>query len=166
MKDVHGTDCSGNRNECERGMLGGKPHVREDQAGGVSAYVQNSIKFAKTWTAELTGFYNAPTVYQGTIKANALWSIDAGLQKQVMQGKGTIKASVSDLLHTLKFSGVSEFAGQRTDLATRWESRQFKLNFVYRFGSNQVKAARQRGTGADDEMKRVQQSGGTPGIGQ
>ncbi|MEO5890333.1 MAG: TonB-dependent receptor [Ferruginibacter sp.] len=135
-------------------------------AGGVSVYVQNSIKFAKTWTAELTGFYNAPTVYQGTIKANSLWSIDAGFQKQVMQGKGTIKASVSDLLHTLKFSGVSEFAGQRTDLTSRWESRQFKLNFVYRFGSNQVKAARQRGTGADDEMKRVQQSGGgAPGIG-
>ncbi|MEJ7588616.1 MAG: hypothetical protein WKI04_13730, partial [Ferruginibacter sp.] len=59
------------------------------------------------------------------------------------------------------------FAGQRTNLSSRWESRQFKLNFVYRFGSNQVKAARQRGTGADDEIKRVQQSGGaTPGIGQ
>ena len=136
-------------------------------AGGLSLYVQNSIKLAKTLTAELTGFYNAPTVYQGTIKANSLWSIDAGLQKQVMKGKGTIKASVSDILHTLKFTGVSEFAGQRTELASRWESRQFKLNFVYRFGSNQVKAARQRGTGADDEMKRVQQSGGAaPGIGQ
>ncbi|MCW3092131.1 MAG: TonB-dependent receptor [Ferruginibacter sp.] len=136
-------------------------------AGGVSLYVQNSVKFAKTWTAELTGFYNAPTVYQGTIRANALWSLDAGLQKQVMQGKGTFKMSVSDFLHTLKFTGLSEFAGQRTDLSSRWESRQFKLNFVYRFGSNQVKAARQRGTGADDEMKRVQQGGGAaPGIGQ
>ena len=136
-------------------------------AGGVSLYVQNSIKFAKTWTVELTGFYNAPTVYQGTIKANSLWSLDAGIQKQVFKGKGTIKTSVSDFLHTLKFSGVSEFAGQRSEIGSRWESRQFKLNFVYRFGSNQVKAARQRGTGADDEMKRVQQSGGAaPGVGQ
>ncbi|MEO6734111.1 MAG: TonB-dependent receptor [Ferruginibacter sp.] len=136
-------------------------------AGGLSTYIQNSIKFAKTWTAEVTGFYNAPTVYQGTIKANSLWSIDAGLQKQVMKGKGTIKTSVGDVFHTLKFTGVSDFAGQRTDLTSRWESRQFKLNFVYRFGSNLVKAARQRGTGADDEMKRVQQSGGAaPGIGQ
>lgn len=136
-------------------------------AGGLSLYVQNSIKFAKTWTAELTGFYNAPTVYQGTIRANSLWSLDAGIQKQVFKGKGTIKTSVSDFLHTLKFTGVSDFAGQRSEIGSRWESRQFKLNFVYRFGSNQVKAARQRGTGADDEMKRVQQSGGgAPGIGQ
>jgi hypothetical protein len=135
-------------------------------AGGLNLYVQNSVKFAKTWTVEITGFYNAPTVYQGTIKANSMWSMDAGIQKQVMKGKGTIKTSVSDIFHTLQFSGISEFAGQRSVIASNWESRQFKLNFLYRFGSNQVKAARQRSSGADDEMKRVQQSGGTPGIGQ
>ena len=45
------------------------------------------------------------------------------------------------------------------------ESRQFKLNFVYRFGNNQVKAARQRATGTDEENKRVGSSGGGP-IGQ
>ena len=136
-------------------------------AGGVSVFVQNSIRFAKTWTAELSGFYNAPTVYQGTIKARALGSIDGGVQKQIIKGKGTVKASVSDIFHTLKFTGLSDFAGQRTDFTSRWESRQFKINFQYRFGSNLVKAARQRGTSAEEEMKRAQQSnGGTPGIGQ
>ncbi|MEO6231873.1 MAG: outer membrane beta-barrel protein [Ferruginibacter sp.] len=134
--------------------------------GGLSLYVQNSFKFAKTWTAELSGFYNAPTAYQGTIRANALYSIDGGLSKQVMKGRGTVKASVSDILHSLKFTGVSDFAGQRTDIDARWESRQFKLNFVYRFGSNMVKAARQRSSGADDELKRTNQSGGAaPGLG-
>ena len=134
-------------------------------AGGLSAYVQNSVKLCKTVTAELTAFYNAPTVYQGTIKAHALWSIDGGLQKQVMKGKGTFKTSVSDIFRTLKFHGVSDFAGQRTDIHANWESRQFKMNFVYRFGSNQVKAARQRATGADDETKRTQGGGGVaPGL--
>jgi iron complex outermembrane receptor protein len=134
-------------------------------AGGLSAYVQNSIKLSKTVTAELTAFYNAPTVYQGTIKAHALWSVDGGLQKQVLKGKGTFKTSVSDIFRTLKFHGVSDFAGQHSDLAANWESRQFKMNFVYRFGSNQVKAARQRATGADDETKRVQSGGGVaPGL--
>jgi hypothetical protein len=134
-------------------------------AGGLSAYVQNSIKFCKTLTAELTAFYNAPTVYQGTIKAHALWSIDGGLQKQVLKGKGTFKTSVSDIFHSLKFHGLSDFAGQRTDIRAHWETTQFKMNFVYRFGSNQVKAARQRATGADDETKRVQSAGGVaPGL--
>jgi hypothetical protein len=131
----------------------------------VNFFAQNSFKFAKTWTAELTGFYNSPQVYQGTFKAKALWALDAGLQKAIMKGKGNIKASVSDFLHTLKFNGTSDFAGQKTIVDARWESRQFKLNFTYRFGSNQVKAARQRATGADEETKRTQQGGGV-GVGQ
>lgn len=94
-----------------------------------------------------------------------MWFIDAGLSKQVMKGKGMIKTSVSDVFKTLKFSGVSEFAGQRSDIKANWESRQFKINFVYRFGSNMVKAARQRATGADDETKRTQAGGGVaPGL--
>ena len=92
--------------------------------------------------------------------------MDAGIQKQVMQGKGTIKTSVSDVFKTLKFRGSTDFAGQSSRFTANWESRQFKLNFVYRFGSNQVKGARQRGTGADDENKRTQQAHSGIGIGQ
>jgi iron complex outermembrane receptor protein len=40
----------------------------------------------------------------------------------------------------------------------------FKLNMTWRFGSNTVKAARQRKTGAEDENNRVGSQGG--GIGQ
>jgi hypothetical protein len=41
-----------------------------------------------------------------------------------------------------------------------YESRQFRLNFSYRFGSNQVKQARQRKTSIDEENKRTQGGGG------
>lgn len=128
-------------------------------------FSQNTLKFAKTWTAELMGSYNAPTVIMGTFKMKAMWNIDAGLQKQVMQGKGTIRASVSDIFRTLRFNGETAFAGQTTNNTFRWESRQFRLNFVYRFGNSQVKAARQRTTGAEEENRRVQ-SGGNTQIGQ
>ena len=135
------------------------------KAGGLTLFAQNSIKFAKTYTAELTAVYVAPTVYQGTIKANAMWYVDAGLSKPILKGKGMLKTSVSDIFKTLKFRGVSDFAGQRSDIRANWESRQFKLNFVYRFGSNLVKAARQRTSGADEETKRTQSSGGVaPGL--
>lgn len=137
-------------------------------AFGLSLYMQNTLKFGKTktWTAELSGFYSAPTVYMGSFKAKAMGGLDAGIQKQVLGGRGTIKASVSDIFRTLRFSAVNEFAGQRSDVLSRWESRQFKLNFVFRFGSNQVKAARNRTSGSEDETKRVNQSGGGIGIGQ
>jgi iron complex outermembrane recepter protein len=137
-------------------------------AFGLNAFVQNSLKFGKTktWTAELTAFYNAPTIYQGAFKAKSLWAIDMGMQKQIMKGKGTLKASVSDVFRTLKFNGTQEFAGQSTKFSSQWESRQFKLSFNFRFGSNTVKAAKQKATGAEEENKRVQQGGGGIGIGQ
>jgi len=142
----------------------GPGRIVDLDAFGFSMYAQNSLKFAKVWTAEVTGFYNAPTIYQGSFKAKSLYSVDGGLSRQLMGGKGTLKASVSDIFHTLKFRGTTDFAGQSSVFSSRWESRQFKLNFVYRFGSNQVKGARQRTTGAEDENKRTQQSGGM-GIG-
>jgi hypothetical protein len=132
-------------------------------AFGFNFFAQNSLKFAKTWTAELSGFYNAPTIYQGSFRARSLFSIDAGLQKQVLKGRGTIRTSVSDIFHTFKFRARSDFAGQTTKFTMQPESRQFKLNFTYRFGNNGVKPARQRAGGAEDELKRTQ--GGGMGIG-
>lgn len=130
-------------------------------------YMQNTIKFGKkkTWTGELSGWYAAPSIWQGTFKSRRIYSIDAGMQKVILKGKGNLKASVSDIFQTLRWKGSSNFAGQYTLASGRFESRQFKLNLTYRFGSSQVKAARQRNTGADDESKRVG-SGGSGGIGQ
>ena len=132
-------------------------------AFGVNVFVQNSLKFAKTWTAELSGFYNSPTIYMGNFKGKSIYNVDAGLSKQLMRGKAVLKTSVSDVFHSLKFRGESKFAGQTTNFNFSQESRQFKLSLNYRFGSNTVKAARQRTSGAEDELKRVQQSGGIIG---
>jgi hypothetical protein len=130
---------------------------------GVNVFVQNSLKFAKTWTAELSGFYNSPTIYMGNFKGKSIYSVDAGLSKQIMKGRAVVKSSVSDVFNTLKFRGESNFAGQKVIFNYRQESRQFKLSFNYRFGSNTVKAARQRTSGAEDELKRVQQGSGIMG---
>ncbi len=132
-------------------------------AFGFNLFVQNSLKFAKTWTAELSGFYNAPTVYQGNFKGKSIYSVDAGLSRQLMKGKTTIKASVSDVFNSLKFRASSDFAGQTMNVTYRQESRQFKLSINYRFGNNGVKPAKQHVSGAEEETKRVQQSSGVIG---
>jgi hypothetical protein len=144
------------------------PGRKVDQnAFGLVLYAQNSLKFGKTktWTGELTGFYVAPSIQQGAFRSNALWNVDGGLSKQLWRNKATIKASYSDIFHSFHFTGKQEFAGQISKVNVHWESQQFKLNFVYRFGSNQVKAARNRNTGAEDENKRTQGESGL-GVGQ
>jgi len=125
-----------------------------------SFFMQNTFNLGKTYKAELSGFYNSGTVYQGTIKAKAIYSIDGGIQKNILKGKGNLKASVSDMFNLMHFKGSIDFAGQHTDVLARWESRQFKLNFSYRFGNMQVKAARQRKASIEEENKRTQQSAG------
>jgi len=126
----------------------------------LNAYAQQTFKLGKGWTGELTGFYTSPSIWQGTFKTSALGSLDGGLSKTVLKSKGTIKASVSDIFRTLHWSGTSDFAGQTIHAQGGFESRQLKLFFTYRFGNNQVKAARQRKTGSDDESKRVGSQGG------
>lgn len=138
------------------------PGRKVDQSAfGLVLYAQNSLKFGKTktWAAELTGFYVAPTIQQGAFRSNSLWNVDGGLSKQIWKNKGTIKLSYSDIFNSFHFTGRQEFAGQLTRVNAHWESQQIKLNFVYRFGSNQVKAARNRNIGAEEENKRTQ--GGT-----
>jgi hypothetical protein len=129
----------------------------------LSYYMQNSFKLGKGYTAELSGFYNSPTVWQGTFKSKAMYSVDGGVQKIMLKGKGTLKASVSDIFKTMRFKGTVDFAGQQTTASGHWESRQFKLNFNYRFGNSQVKAARQRKAAIEEENKRTQSSGGIGG---
>ena len=126
----------------------------------VNIYMQHSLKFGKDWTAEVSGFYNSPSLWEGTFKNTRMWSVDAGLQKLVLKGKGNVKVSVSDVFKTLKWAGTSNFAGQYVYSNGGWESRQLKLFFTYRFGNTQVKGERQRKTGLDDENQRVGGAGG------
>jgi iron complex outermembrane receptor protein len=118
-------------------------------------YLQNSANLGKGWSAELTGYYNSPSIWQGTFKSKEMYGVDAGVLKTLLKGKATAKVSVSDIFKTMQWGGTSSFSGQYINNKGGWESRQLKLNFTYRFGSTQVKAARQRKTGAEDENKRV-----------
>jgi iron complex outermembrane recepter protein len=126
-------------------------------------YMQNSFKLGKGVTAELSTLYISPSVWQGLIRSGAMGSVDIGLSKPIFKGKATVKAAVSDVFQTMKWSGTTDFAGSKSDFNGRGEMPQFKLNFNYRFGNNQVKAARQRKSAVEEENKRTQSSGGGMG---
>jgi hypothetical protein len=126
----------------------------------VNVYAQQTFKVAKATTLELSGFYSSPSIWQGTFKSSSIWSIDGGVQQTMFKGKATAKATVTDIFQTLRWSGVSNFAGQYMKVHGGNESRQLRLSFIYRFGSTQVKSARQRKTGAEEESQRVGSQGG------
>lgn len=125
-----------------------------------NVYAQQSYKIAKATTLEMSGFYTAPQIWQGAFKSRSLGTVDMGIQQGLWKGKGTVKASVTDVFHTLTFAGTNTTTGQLVKVSGGWESRQFRVNFSYRFGRNQVKAARSRKSSTEDEEKRTQGGGG------
>jgi len=126
----------------------------------VNVYAQQTFKVAKATTIEVSGFYSSPSIWQGTFKSAAIWSVDGGVQQTLFKGKATVKASVTDIFQTLRWSGTSDFTGQYMKVKGGNESRQLRLSFTYRFGSAQVKNARQRKSGSEDESQRVGNQGG------
>ena len=123
-------------------------------------YAQQTFKLSKKTTAELSGYYTSPSVWQGAFKTNALGGLDVGLQQVILKGKGNLKATITDIFRTYPWSATNKTTGQTLNVNGSYESRQFRLNFSYRFGSNMVKQARQRKTSIEDESKRTESSGG------
>jgi iron complex outermembrane recepter protein len=123
-------------------------------------YAQNSFTLNKKGlVAELSGFATTPSVWEGTFKSNALWSVDMGLSKPIFKNRATVKIAVSDVFRSLKWRGTADFSGQRTTAFGYGESQQLKVNLNYRFGNNAVKAARQRNSAIDDEKSRTAKKG-------
>jgi len=129
----------------------------------VALFMQNSFKLGKGYTAELSGFFNSPSIWQGAFKSSSIYNIDGGIQKTILQGKGTVKVAVSDMFNILKFSGTSEFTGQSSVFHGKPDSRVFKISANIRFGRNQIKQARQRKSAVEDENNRTNSSGGIGG---
>ena len=139
--------------------FGGGSRKVDQSVFALTYFMQNSFKLGKGWTGELSGLYISPSVWQGIIRSKTMGSVDLGLQKQVFAGKGNIKASVSDVFKTMKWGGHSDFAGVYSTFNGHAELPQFKLNFSYRFGRSEVKAARQRKSAIDEENKRINAGG-------
>lgn len=124
----------------------------------VNVYMQHSFDMGKGWKSEISGWYVSPSIWQGFSKSGKMWSVDAGVQKTILKGAANIKAAVSDIFQSMRWKGATDFAGQHSFATGGWESRLFKLSFSWRFGDAQLKALRQRKTGAEEENKRVKES--------
>ncbi|TLU99242.1 outer membrane beta-barrel protein [Dyadobacter luticola] len=117
-------------------------------------YASNQFTISKTWSAEISGWYNSRAFY-GLYAAKPMGMLNAGLQKNILNKKGTIRLNVNDIFWTNKFRGKAIYKDIDFSVKSQWPSRQFRLTFTYNFGNQNVKGARQRNTGSDDLQKRA-----------
>ncbi|MCU0339791.1 MAG: TonB-dependent receptor family protein [Spirosomaceae bacterium] len=124
---------------------------------GASVFVNNNFTLPKGYTAELSGFWNSPTQYN-LLQARAQGQISMGVAKSFWNRKGSLRLTVNDIFFLNRFAGTVKYQDLDFRVMSRWESRQARVSFTYRFGNQNVKAARQRSTSTDDLRNRANQS--------
>jgi hypothetical protein len=131
------------------------PKFVDIQANVLSLYGQNTFSLPHKWNLEVSGWYSSPGIWGGTYATRGLGSLDVALQKKILKEKISMRLSMSDLFFTSPWRGTTQFGGVKITGSGGWESRQFRLNLSYNFGNKQVKSARQRKTGLEDEANRI-----------
>lgn len=122
----------------------------------LSFYGQNNFTLPKGFQLEISGWYSSPSVWGGTYETRSLGSLDAAVQKKFFKDQLNLRVAVSDIFFTSPWQGDTRFGNVFIRGNGGWESRQFRVNLSYNFGSKEVKSARKRNTGIDDENKRIE----------
>jgi hypothetical protein len=118
----------------------------------------HSITLPKNFAAELSGMYLSPNV-EGIIRIRSMYVFNVGLQKNFWNKKANVKLNVNDVFNMMKFRGDIRYQNMDLKIKGKWESRQARLTFTYRFGKEDMKSQRRRSTGAQDEQNRVNMGG-------
>jgi outer membrane receptor protein involved in Fe transport len=118
----------------------------------------NSFTFGKGWGAEISGWYRTKSV-QGLLVANDMGAVNTAISKQLLKKKATVKLGLRDVFYTQQFSGYAKYSDVDVTLASKRDSRQVNLSFVYRFGKTNIAPERKRRSGASDEQNRVNTGG-------
>jgi len=118
-------------------------------------FMQQTFNITKTWGAELSGWYNGPGIWGGTFKNRPMGGMDVGMKKEIWDGNGIFRVSYGDIFRTMHWRGISEYSGIYMDASGGWESQQFRVNFTWKFGNQNIKV-KERKTGSEDFNKRVE----------
>ena len=103
----------------------------------------------------MSGWFSTPSVWGGTYLAKSLGSLDIAVQKKIFNEKISARLAFSDVFFSSPWRGDLTYGDLKIRGRGGWESRQVRLNFSYKFGNNQVKFARKRETGLEDEKGRI-----------
>lgn len=77
------------------------------------------------------------------------YSIDLGLSRDILKGRGTVTASVRDLFNSRKRRSITENAGYYSESEFQWRARQFIVTFSYRL--NRTKENERGADNGDNE---------------
>ena len=69
----------------------------------------NQFSFKKNWSAELTGFYITRNQNDIQEVLEPFGQLSAGVSKQVLKNKGTIRLTFRDIFYSQNMEGLTQF---------------------------------------------------------
>src|SRR5690606_38536377 len=101
------------------------------------------ITFLKNYDLQASWRYRAPReTPQGRSRSN--YSVDLGLARDVLKGKGTLTLSVRDLFNTNKWRNVVDTEDFYSVSEFQWRPRSVMLSFTYRINRKENRQTRDR----------------------
>ena len=116
--------------------------------------LNNQFRFKNGWAAEISGYYltNSQIDLQESLTPQG--ELGAGISKQILKTKGTLRLNIRDMFYTQNYSGYSKFENSDEPFEVKWDSRVVRLTFNWRFGKT-MKAIKRSAGSSDDETNRV-----------
>jgi outer membrane receptor protein involved in Fe transport len=119
------------------------------------ANASQQFRFAKTWTAEVNGFFRTRAQETGLFLIEPMGVINFGIGKQILKNKGSLKLNINDPFYIQRAKVIIDFGNIDAVVNNQWDNRRVGLTFSYRFAKGQNVQQRKRGSSASEEQGRV-----------
>lgn len=121
---------------------------------GFNLRTMHSFSLPGEFKFQISGFYNSPFV-AGVFKGKEQYIVDLGLQKSFWNRRINATLNLSDIFKNNRFYGGANYNNINIAIHNRYETRIVTLTLSYRFGSNEIKLARERRAATEEEQKRI-----------
>lgn len=115
-----------------------------------NANLQNSFKLPMDFSLDVSAFYQSAGIWS-IAEFKPFGSVDAGIRKNVLKDRGTVRLTVQDIFNTNRILGSIQYANIDGNLIAYNDRQQVKVTFSYRFGTQ---GEQRRNSASNEEEKR------------
>jgi hypothetical protein len=115
--------------------------------------ISNNFTLPYKLQMELSGHYSSSQLVSNII-VRPRYSIDFGLQRNILKDQGSVKLAINDIFNTSNGSAYAKYDNVDIDVVNKWNSRRVSLSFNYRFGKDNFKTRSNRSTSSSEEQNR------------
>lgn len=133
--------------------VGSNSDFNSDAFSG-QANINNQFKLKKGWSAELSGFYNTKNL-EGQFTIAPFGQVAAGVSKQILKSKGSLKLNIRDIFFTQVIKGDIRYGNVREHFVQKHDTRVVNLAFTWCFGKQFKENSRRSNGGSAEEQRRV-----------